>query len=98
MQIPISNQQFFNWLRAGRVVFFKDTLMLEPFDEDFQQILHLVEHDYLELRAEISTGTFTYSIAPDQDLAQAQIELQAESADHEKIITKAYHVFLDNVH
>ncbi|MFC6171351.1 hypothetical protein [Loigolactobacillus jiayinensis] len=97
MQLTIPNQQFFMWLRAGQVLFFKDTLVLEPFAEDFQQILQLMEQDYQDLRAELGTATFTYSITPGADLAQAQIELRAVSADREKAITRDYQVFLDNV-
>ncbi|MFD1319297.1 hypothetical protein [Loigolactobacillus zhaoyuanensis] len=97
MQLLIADQDFFARLRAGQVFFFKDTLVLFPFAEDYQQTLHLVEQDYQALRAEIGPGTFNYQITPDKDLAQARIQLSAVSADHEKTVTKTYYVFLDNV-
>ncbi|MFD0897439.1 hypothetical protein [Loigolactobacillus binensis] len=98
MRLTIADQHFFAWLRSGQVMFFKDTLVLLPLATEYQQVLQLVEQDYQTLHAEFTGGTFTYSIAPDVDLAQAQIELSVVSADTEQTISKVYHVFLDSVH
>lgn len=97
MRLPILNQNFFTRLKAGRLFFFKDTLVLVPFKEDYQRVLRLIERDYQELRTTLPNATYTYQVSPDRDLAQVEIKLHAVTAGQRKVVTKTYAVFLDNV-
>lgn len=97
MRLPILNQGFFTRLKAGRLFFFKDTLVLIPFKEDYQRVLQLIERDYQKLQTTLPNATYTYQIQPDRDLAQVEIKLRAVTTGQRKVVTKTYAVFLDNV-